>query len=109
MSSCNTCHYSHVCSDQRKKRHKGNCGDYYEEMAGAFYPGGSPPLKFCPICKHVEDKCVSDSDIMCYALNHGCDKDDLKNALLKEGYVLTDYHILEGQCMTYCNRFEEAE
>jgi len=106
---CSECHYSHVCSEARKDRHDGTCEQFNRKERYAFYPGGSPPIKFCPLCKHVDDKCISEADISTYAMNRRVDKDKLKEQLLSNGYVLTDYRIIEGACMTHCNRFEEID
>lgn len=109
MGNCCNCHYEHVCSDARKKRHEEKCYDFYEREYHAFYAGGSPPRKFCQFCKHEHEKCISEVDIAMYAMNRGLDKDKVKDYLLGHGYVLTEYHMLEGQCMTYCDRFEETD
>lgn len=110
MSDCKECHYSHVCSDRRKTFHKEGCEHFDKRESNSLYPGGSPPLKFCPICKHDSERCICETDLEMFARNNGLTIESVRDCLLNHnGFILTDYHMLEGQCMTYCDRFEEKD
>ena len=107
---CSSCNLKSVCSDSRKERHGSGCEDYEYLDRHAFYPGGSPPRTFCPVCKHKEDKCISSIDIEMYAGKYGYPVETVKKHILEDmGYVLSEYSMLEGQCMMRCDRFEEKE
>ena len=109
-AKCTGCNYENICSAGRKARHGNDCNHCEKRDPHTFYPGGSPPRKFCPICVHKDEKCVSSLDIKMYALNHGLAEADARKWILEdEGYVLTEYSLLEGQCMTRCDRFMEIE
>ena len=107
---CGDCVYSVCCSAGRQTKHSEDC-QFYDKIENlAFYPGGSPPRRFCPICIHKNDRCVSSSDISMFAVNHGMNYLEACDYILnKQGYVLTEYNMLEGQCMIDCDRFEEID
>jgi hypothetical protein len=45
-----------------------------------------------------------------YAGNYGYPVEMVKKHILEDmGYVLSEYSMLEGQCMMSCDRFEEKE
>jgi hypothetical protein len=109
-TKCKNCLYENVCSDERKTRHKNDCEHCEKHDPRAFYPGGVPPRKFCPICVHKDEKCISSLDIKMYALNRGLSVADVRKWILEDqGYVLTEYSMLEGHCMTSCDRFKEID
>ena len=109
MSRCSQCNLRRVCSDERKKRHADGCGQFEESPTG-WFPGGTPPRKFCTVCVHEPDKCISSSDIECFALNRNMSVEEARDYLLfTKGYVLSEYSMLEGHCMMSCDRFEEKE
>ena len=107
---CGDCTYNVYCSTGRQTRHSGDC-QFYDKIENlAFYTGGSPPRRFCPICMHKNDKCISSSDISMFAANNGMNYLEAYEYIIgKQGYVLTEYSMLEGQCMVYCSRFEEID
>lgn len=73
-----------------------------------FYPGGSPPKKLCPICVHKEEKCISSLDLKMLSEKWNLPLKQVKEEILiKQGYVLTEYDIIETSTMISCNRFKE--
>ena len=109
-NKCISCNLKSVCSDKRKTKHQNDCADYEYLDSHALYVGGSPPRQFCPICVHKADKCISSLDIKSYAWKCGCSFEQARNHIIDDlGYILSEYSMLEGQCMTDCDRFEEVE
>lgn len=110
ISECFECLYKGVCSDERKQRHEGNCKLFEKTDSSGWSPGGSPPRKFCPICIHEPEECISTVDINRLSKTFGRPVEEIEKIVFEgRNAVLSEYEMIEGQCMIKCNRFVEKE